>query len=62
MHRAEASQGDMQPGSKAAKEVPCREPMVTKPGLIGNGRKTIFGEGALESFAKNCARENAELH
>jgi hypothetical protein len=28
--------------------------MATKPGVIGNGRKTILGEGALKSFAKEC--------
>jgi hypothetical protein len=28
--------------------------MVIRPDLIGNGRKTIFGEDALESFAKSC--------
>jgi hypothetical protein len=35
--------------------------MVTKPGLIGNGRKTIFGEGALESFSKNCALQTLNV-
>src|SRR5512147_1757257 len=36
--------------------------MVIKPGLIGNGRKTIFGESALESFAKNCGLEALNLN
>jgi hypothetical protein len=27
----------------------------TKQGLIGNVKKTIFGESTLKSFAKNCA-------
>jgi hypothetical protein len=35
--------------------------MGTKPGLIGNGRKTIFGEGAPENFAKDCALQRLNL-
>jgi hypothetical protein len=39
----------------------CPENMVTKPGLIGEGKKTIFGESALKSFAKNCAHQILNL-
>jgi hypothetical protein len=35
--------------------------MVTKPGLIGNGRKTISGDGALKNFEKNCALQKLSL-
>jgi hypothetical protein len=35
--------------------------MVIKPGLIGNGRKTILGDGVLKSSAKNCALQKPSL-
>jgi hypothetical protein len=35
--------------------------MVTKPGLIGNGRKTISGDGAPKNFEKSCAPQKLSL-
>jgi hypothetical protein len=35
--------------------------MVIKPGLIGNGRKTIFGGSAISIFAKSCALQLLSL-
>ncbi len=45
-----------------AKEAPCQENMGTKPGLIGNGRKTILDDGALKSFAKDSALQILSVH
>jgi hypothetical protein len=41
----------MQPDRKSPKEIICRENAAIKPGTIGNGRKIIFDENTLKSFA-----------
>ena len=38
-----------------------KKEMVIKPGLIGNGRKIILGDGALRNFGKNCALQKLNL-